>query len=175
MRRSSVGEGVVGKDTFDPGDPVLGEESCRAFEHTCSGGAFLVGLYLGVGEAGVVVDDGVDVVESDATVACAVVAVALGGVGAPAATVGDAAQFLHVNVHQLARPIAFIPIRGGARGANDRGSAEAYPSVLPRVRPAHGPGAGADRLPRSVRAGRSYGTPALSGSTPAPGRAGSGI
>jgi hypothetical protein len=49
---------------------------------------------LGVGEARVVIDDGVDVVETEAkTISGAGTA----SVCAPAA-VGDAAEFLHVNV-----------------------------------------------------------------------------
>ena len=61
----SVGERVIGDDSFDAGNAVVGEILRRPGQDRGGGGAFLVGLDLGVGQAGVVVNDGVDVVEGE--------------------------------------------------------------------------------------------------------------
>jgi hypothetical protein len=90
----AVGEGVIPDDAFDAVDAVAGEELGSAEENGGSGGAFFVVVDFGVGEARVIVDDGVDVVKTDSSMARAMVANGLVGIGAPAATVGDAAEFV---------------------------------------------------------------------------------
>ena len=64
---ASVAEVVVGDDAFDAGDAVLGEVGRGAGQERSAGGAFLVGQDLGVGQSGVVVDEGMDVVVADAS------------------------------------------------------------------------------------------------------------
>lgn len=54
----AVGHGVVGQDAFDAVDAVFGVEGCGSQEESGAGGGFLVGVDLGVGQAGVVVDGG---------------------------------------------------------------------------------------------------------------------
>jgi hypothetical protein len=61
----AVGEGVVGDDPFDGRDAAGGEVAGGAEREAGGGGAFLVGQDLGVGQPGVVVDGGVDVVVAD--------------------------------------------------------------------------------------------------------------
>ena len=63
--RVPISERVVGEDSFDPRDALAGEELGRAQQNAGRGGSFLVIVDLGIGQAAVVVDDGVDVVEAD--------------------------------------------------------------------------------------------------------------
>ncbi len=60
----AVGGSVVGEDPFD-GDAMIGEPGDGSLEHTDRGGGFLVGADLGVGHAGMIVDDGVQERSSD--------------------------------------------------------------------------------------------------------------
>jgi hypothetical protein len=53
-----VGRSVVGEHAFD-GDTAVGEPGDSPLQHTDGGVGLLVGADLGVGDAGVVVDDGV--------------------------------------------------------------------------------------------------------------------
>jgi hypothetical protein len=55
--RRAVAGAVVSENAFDR-DAVVGEPGGRSAEHTDSGVGFLVGVDFGVGEEGVVVDDG---------------------------------------------------------------------------------------------------------------------
>ena len=70
LHRVAVGvvPGVVGHDRIDV-DAVFGEASERSFEEHRGGWSLLVVEDLRIGEAAVVVDNGVDVVVSDAGVA----------------------------------------------------------------------------------------------------------
>jgi len=76
-----------------------------------AGGALLVGQDLGVAEPGVVVDRGVHVVVAQASHPS-------GSFGAsvdpPAAAVGDLAELLDVDVHQISGRLAFVAQPGGA-------------------------------------------------------------
>src|SRR5690625_3654297 len=112
----AVGEGVVGHHPPDAGDAHGGEvDSCPAQEPGAGLGPFVV-VDLAVGQAGVVIDHGVDVVIADALLA---VAVARGAaVGAPPAAVGDLAQLLHIHVDQLLGPASFVAHGGGLGGAD---------------------------------------------------------
>jgi hypothetical protein len=83
-----------------------------------AGVGFLVGVDFGVGEAGVVVDGAVDVVVADPG-GCAGAAVfgAVSAQHAPAAAVAEPAEFLDVDVDQLAWAGAFVAayrLPGGA-------------------------------------------------------------
>jgi hypothetical protein len=84
-----VGERVVGDDPLDLLDAVLGEVRGSSGQESGRGGAFLVGVDLGIREAGVVIDRGMDVVETDTATADLLAA----AVGSPAAAVGDPAEF----------------------------------------------------------------------------------
>ena len=75
----AVGEGVVGEDAFDPRDAAASEERGRAEEDASCGDALFVGVNLGIGETGAVVDDGVYVVVADPNVAGGVVGAGLAG------------------------------------------------------------------------------------------------
>jgi hypothetical protein len=65
-----VGHGVVGHDAFDPVDAECGEVGGGAVQEVSAGAGFLVGVDLGVGQPGVVVDRGVDVFLADAAAGC---------------------------------------------------------------------------------------------------------
>ena len=103
--RFAVGERVVGQDPLD-GDPVGRVPGRGSAQESGAGRAFLVGKDLRVGQPGVVVDGGVDVVVADAT-AFDVLAAA---VSAPAAAVGDPADLLDVDVDQFAGMGAFVAL-----------------------------------------------------------------
>jgi len=68
-----------------------------AGEEPGRGGAFLVGVDLGMGEAGVIINCGVDVVEPDA----AATDLFLAAMDPPAAAVREGTQFLHVAMGQI--------------------------------------------------------------------------
>ncbi|SEE03665.1 hypothetical protein SAMN05428945_6460 [Streptomyces sp. 2224.1] len=100
----SVGPGVIGQDTFDAVDAVAAEERGGPGEEGCAGGDLLVRVDLGVGQAGVVVDGGVQVVEAHAADGPACVA----AVDFVAAAVGDPAEFLDIDVDQFSWALAFV-------------------------------------------------------------------
>lgn len=62
---SSIAEVVVGDHALDPGDPVFDEVGGRPGQELRAGRAPFVGQDFGVGQSGVVVDEGVDVVVAD--------------------------------------------------------------------------------------------------------------
>ena len=80
---------------------------------------FSSGVDFGIGQPGVVIDHRVDVVEPDSGLLMRGRVAGCSAVGAPAAAVGDAAEFLHVDMHQLTRPGMFIPDGGLFGGADD--------------------------------------------------------
>src|SRR5690606_15679598 len=99
---------VVGDHPHDPVDAVGGEERPGTVEEPDRGACGLVGKVLGVGQAGVPVDGGVQVDVADpGTFGLG----ALGGlvrrgpavVGAPRAAVGDTADLLCVQVDHVPR------------------------------------------------------------------------
>ncbi len=94
--RVAVGERIVTDHPFDR-DPEGCVERDRAFENPGRCRAFLVVMDLRVGETGVVVDDGVDVVVAKAALAFRAFATA---VQTPPAAIRDAAEFLHIDVDQ---------------------------------------------------------------------------
>jgi hypothetical protein len=112
---ADVGAAVVGEYPLH-GDAVAGEEGAGASPEDQGGGGGLVVEGLGVGQPGVSVHGGVHVAVADVGPAVhlarsAGVAVRVPihfalrpAVGAPAAAVGDVAQLLDVDVHQLAGP-----------------------------------------------------------------------
>jgi hypothetical protein len=114
---------------------VAGEPAVRAAEEVCAGGGFLVGQDLGVGHAGVIVQGGVQ----EGVAAAVAVAAPFGAAQhfVPAA-IRDAAQFLDVNVHQLAWVLAFVAadrLAGGAvAGGQDRHAVAAQDRVRGRGR-----------------------------------------
>src|SRR4051794_8323301 len=106
--------GVVGDDPLD-GDAVAGVEGRGAGEEAGAGGALLIVEDLGVGQPGVIVHGGVDVVIAQPPGAAWAGAAA---VGAPAAAVGDPAELLHIDVHQGPWPVVFVAV-GTAPGGTD--------------------------------------------------------
>ena len=86
---------------------------------------------LGVGDAGMVVDDGVDVGLAHQRVAVLVLGLARGGGAvllallaadvAPASTVGDVAELLHVDVEHRAGVVVLVAADGLPGGAVDVG------------------------------------------------------
>ena len=121
----AVGPGVVGQDPLDAVDAAGGEEGRGPAQEGCAGGGLLVGVDLAVGQAGMVIDGGVDVVEAHA--------VAPGAAGLAAqdlvsAAVGDAAEFLDVDVDQFTGPVAFVAADELSGGAVQEGeSVQAVP------------------------------------------------
>jgi len=120
-QRVSVGPGVVGDQPFDAGDAEVSERRDRAFEECGAGRTLLVGRHLGVGEAGVIVDDRMDVVEPDARLVDSGLMVRNElASSAPAAAIGNPAELLHVHVDQLARPVVFVADRRPSRRRDHR-------------------------------------------------------
>jgi hypothetical protein len=117
--RRDVGTAVVGQDPLD-GDTAFGEPGHGPVEHTGSGEGLLVVVDLGVGHAGVVVDNGVHEARPDFGVVLpgldagavagglAVVEALLLADVAPATAVGDVAELGDVDVDQLPGPGAFV-------------------------------------------------------------------
>src|SRR3546814_8877534 len=109
-----VGGAVVGQDSLNR-DVAVGEPRRRASQHADGGGSLLIGVDLGVGDAGVVVEHRVYERGADARAAVpASVPGALRGRGAvslallptdvaPATAVGDVAELGDVDVDQRAR------------------------------------------------------------------------
>jgi hypothetical protein len=121
-RAGAVAGAVVGQDALD-GDPGGLEERLGAGPERGGGVFGLVGQDFGVGQAGVVVDRGVQAAVPDGrgtgggtgVGVSGLVAFAAGSAGGPVATaVRDVAQFLDVDVDQFAR--------GGLHVAADRGA-----------------------------------------------------
>ena len=113
----AVGAAVVGQDPLD-GDPVGVESLNSPHQHGrgCHGGFVVVDL--GVGNAGVVVDHGVDVGLAHQRVVVLVLRLVRGGGAvllalsaadvAPASAVGDVAELLHVDVEHRAGMVVLI-------------------------------------------------------------------
>src|SRR5690606_30047353 len=100
----AVGEGVVGHHPLDAGDAHGGEVGRCPAQEPRAGLGLLIVVDLAVGQAGVVIDHGVDVVIAD-TPGLVLGRVGRGAaVGAPPAAVGDLAQLLHIHVDQLPGP-----------------------------------------------------------------------
>lgn len=100
-----VAGSVVGHHT-QHGDAVGGVEHVGALPEPGGGFLLLVGQDLGIDQPGVVVDRGVQ--EGMANSGTPVSFVGLPTAGAVTAAVGDAAEFLHVHVHEIARILAFV-------------------------------------------------------------------
>jgi hypothetical protein len=113
-----VAEVVVGHHRLDALDPVRGERGRGSGKEAGAGGAPFIGQDLGVGQPGVVIDEGVDVVVADAGSFLGTAAANGASVGAPAATVGEAADLLDVHVDQLAGVVLLVTDRGGLGGAD---------------------------------------------------------
>ena len=117
--RVAVGERVVGHDAFDAGDALGGEVRGGAFEERGARRALLVGQDFGVGQARVVVHEGVDVVVAH-TGAFGLRCLCRGSsVGFPPATVGDLAEFLDVHVHEFAGVFTLVAACGLLGRADD--------------------------------------------------------
>ena len=188
-RGAAISGAVVGEHGAH-GDAALGEPGASPLPKGDRGDRALVGEDLAVGEAGVVVDHGVDV--SVANAAVAVMAVATAAVDAPAAAWGDAAQLLDVHVEQVSGPGVLVaaadhppgrPVqpaeaveaepaehavygrRGHAQPPGDAGGAELAAAAEPldaALEASRDAGRGALRPARSVlQAGLALGQPAL--------------
>src|SRR6201999_2395992 len=115
----AIDHGVIGQHASD-GDAMSGEPGQRAVEEPSTGGVAFVVMDLGVGQTGVVVDRGVDEVIAVAPASdCFAAAVRW-----PAASGGDATQFLDVDVDHRARRRVLIAVLAAPRGtqafASDR-------------------------------------------------------
>lgn len=126
-----VAGAVIGQDAID-GDALVREERVRPFPESDGGVLAFVGQDFAVGQAGVVVDGGVDVAVADRGGAASALvggglAVAVAGCAAddaPAA-VGDVAELLDVDVDQLARSGSFVAADDPAGGPVHEGQAVA--------------------------------------------------
>ncbi len=87
---------------------MAGIELGGAGQEPGAGGTFLVGKDLGISQPGVVIDGGMDIIETSAAEASAMVVIDQWSLNPPTATVRDPAEFLHVNVDEVARCSAFI-------------------------------------------------------------------
>ena len=87
---------------------VVAVEADRALEEARAAGAALVWKDLAVGQAGAVVDGGVDVLVADTGARSGACVSVLAAVRAPAAAITQPAQFLDVEVHELTGPRALV-------------------------------------------------------------------
>jgi hypothetical protein len=110
-----VGPGVVGQDAFD-GDAVGGEPGGGSSQEGRPGGGGFVGQVFDVGQAGAVVQGGVQVGVSHAVAAVLVRAAGRPAEDLVAAAVGDAAELFDVDVDQFAGPGAFVASHGFTGG-----------------------------------------------------------
>ncbi len=111
--RVPVGERVVADHSLD-GHAEAGVERDGTLEDTGGGGALFVVVDLCVGESGVIVDHGVDVVVTDPAAADLLAA----PVRPPPTTVRDSTELLHVDMDQRAGMVVFIPTRRTTRRAD---------------------------------------------------------
>ena len=96
-------------------DAVGGVERRGPGQEAGGGGALLVGVDLGVGQAGVIIDSGVDVVVADPAATHFLAA----SVCAPPTAVGDAPELLDVDVHQRPRVGVLVALSRVSPGADD--------------------------------------------------------
>src|SRR5215207_11480693 len=98
LAAAAVSEGVVSQDALD-GDAVGGEEPAGSAQELRAGGGLFVGQHLGIGQPGVVVDGGVEVVVAGAVTPPAVPVTGsmlgrVAAVDAVAAAIAQPPQFL---------------------------------------------------------------------------------
>jgi hypothetical protein len=108
-----VGRSVVGHHALD-GDRVAGVERDRASQKRDRAAGLLVGEDLDVGQAGGVIDADVHELPTghpDAPAVAARLALAGAAAGHAMPRAADAAEFLDVDVNELARPSTLIAIR----------------------------------------------------------------
>jgi len=119
-RPSAVGEGVVGDHAVDRVDAVGGEVGGGAGQEGCGGDAFLVRVDLGVGQSGVVIDGGVDVVVADRAAVDPPAAHGLRtAVDVPSAAVRDPAELLDIKVDRVAGPGVLVTAGAAPAGSGD--------------------------------------------------------
>jgi len=114
---ATVVPGIVAHHLPD-GYSVAGIELGGAGQEASTGVPFLIGEHLRISQPGMVIDGRMDVVETNPTVHAvpdSMVAACLSS-PAPATTVRDPAQLLHVDVDQVARSFTFITTCASARG-----------------------------------------------------------
>lgn len=110
--------GVVGHYLTNR-DVVVGEEHCSISKKPCAGWAFLVRECLSESEPGMVVNGDVDIVEPHAASPTNTMVIKFcWSVDSPTTTVGDPAEFLHVDVDQLTRVLALVTVVRAARRTN---------------------------------------------------------
>ena len=125
-----VGTAVVRKDPLDGDAPLV--EPLDGLDQDSGGGegGFVV-VDLSVGDAGVVIDDGVDVGIARQRVPVPILRLARGGGAvllapltadvAPTATIGDVAELLHAYVQHRSGVVVFVSTDRFAGGAVDMG------------------------------------------------------
>ena len=111
----SVGERVVTDDAFDL-HAQSSVERDRALQDSRCGRAFLIVVDLRVGDAGVIVDHGVDVVVAEASLAGRTFAAT---VKPPSSSVRDTTELLHVDVEQRAGMVVLVAADRFAGGPVD--------------------------------------------------------
>src|SRR5438105_5363801 len=102
-----VGGTVVGHDSLDARDSLSCEEALRAFEEADRGYAFLVGQEFGESQTRGIVDGDVDKFPTDT--ASTDVLITVDAMSDHA----DSSQRLHIEMDELARPLALIAMRSG--------------------------------------------------------------
>src|SRR4051812_37856788 len=95
--------------TFSITTPWLANQAAARRRNRAHVSGSFVGIDLGVGEPGVIVDRGLHVLVADASRCPGATAFeAVAAVDAPAAAIAESAELLDVDVDQLAGPGAFI-------------------------------------------------------------------
>lgn len=141
---------VVGDDPVDL-DPVGGEEGPGSVPEPDRGLGFLVVQGLGVGQPAVPVDCRVQVGVSDPGTLAAFAGqgrLRAAAVGPPAASVGDPAELLHIQVDHVSRAPGIDPLRrdhgrdcsgvGASEGVAGRGEVAQSADTQPVQPPSHG-------------------------------------
>ena len=105
-----IATAVVGDNPLR-GDPDGDIPGGGASPESGCGGGFLVVQDLRIGDAGTVVDGGVDVPVPGIAAPGRLLAVVAASPGSPSAPVGDPGQLFDVDMDQLTRRVALIPFR----------------------------------------------------------------
>jgi len=150
--RLNVGEDLAHGDS-DRGEPGVG-----AGPEGGGGGSSLVGQHLATSQSGVLVDGGVHVAVATSTLGVGPLGAAL---HTPAAAVGDAAELLDVDVHQVAGTIAFVAAH---RAAHPLAGGQVH--VVEAGQPPRAPGSGAPWTGSARSSGRYALATAAAGAQP---------
>lgn len=115
-KAAAVCRAIVGEDSLGPDTPIREPGHRTLPEGDCSHSAF-IGKHLAIGEAGMVIDHGMDVGIANPGLLWHLAPT----VDAPATTVGDTPQLLDVHMQEVAGPGMFVAADDAAAGPVEPG------------------------------------------------------